>query len=110
MSNKTLYRVSFLSQGKVYEIYTRRVSDSGMVGFVQIEELVFGERSGVVVDPGEERVKTEFEGVQRSFLPMHSIIRIDEVAGQGVSKISKAEGDNIARFPVPVYPPGDTKS
>lgn len=111
MSTKTLYRVTFLSQGKVYEIYTRRVSDAGMLGFVQIDELVFGERSGVVVDPGEERIKAEFAGVQRSFLPMHSIVRIDEVSRHGTSKVSKAEGDNVARFPAPVYPPGsDTRT
>ena len=76
-------------------------------GFIEVEELVFGERTSVVVDPSEERIQSEFAGVKRSFIPLHSVIRIDEVEKQGVSKISSAEGGNIAQFPMPVYTPGD---
>jgi hypothetical protein len=59
----------------------------------------------VVLDPGEERIKSEFEGVKRSYLPLHSVLRIDEVKKQGVSKISTYEGSNVAQFPMPVFPP-----
>ncbi|MCC5860776.1 MAG: DUF1820 family protein [Gammaproteobacteria bacterium] len=106
MANRQMYRVIFINQGKVYEVYARSISQGAMFGFVEIEELVFGARSSVVVDPAEERIKAEFEGVKRSYLPMHSIIRIDEVDKQGVSKISGAEGGNVAQFPVQMYPPG----
>ena len=37
----------------------------------------------MVLDPAEERIKSEFAGVKRSFLPLHSVIRIDEVKKQG---------------------------
>jgi hypothetical protein len=37
---------------------------------------------------------------------MHAVIRIDEVDKQGVSKISKLDG-NVTQFPMPVYTPGD---
>ena len=104
--NNCVYKVLFASQGKVYEIYARTVSHGELFGFVEVEELVFGERSALVVDPSEERIKSEFAGVKRTFLPMHSILRIDEVEKQGVSKISKAEGDNVAQFPMPMYAPG----
>ena len=60
----------------------------------------------VVVDPSEEKIKSEFAGVKRTYLPMHSILRIDEVEKQGASKISKLEGGNVAQFPVPIYTPG----
>jgi hypothetical protein len=72
---------------------------------VEIEELVFGERSSVVVDPGEERIKSEFAGVKRSYLPLHSVLRIDEVRKQGVSKIVALEGSNVAHFPTQLLPP-----
>lgn len=101
---KRLYRVQFLNQGKVYEIYARGVSQGGLLGFVEVEELVFGERSSVVVDPSEEKLKNEFANVQRTHIPMHSVIRIDEVDRQGASKISEAEG-NVTPFPV-YYTPG----
>ena len=87
-----------MSQGQVYEIYANSVEQGMLFGFIEIEELVFGKRSSVVVDPSEEKIKTEFEGVKRTHLPMHSIIRIDEVEKTGVCKITN--GDNIAPFPV----------
>lgn len=101
-----IFKVVFANQGRVYEIYARKVSHGGLFGFIEVEEFVFGERSSVVVDPGEERIKTEFAGVKRTYLPLHSIIRIDEVRKQGVSKISALEGGNVAQFPVPMYPAG----
>ena len=55
----------------------------------------------MVLDPGEERIKTEFAGVKRSFLPLQSVVRIDEVRKQGVSKIVALEGSNVAIVPGP---------
>jgi hypothetical protein len=106
MAANHIFKVLFVNQGKVYEIYARKVSHGGLFGFIEVEELVFGERSSVVVDPAEERIKTEFAGVKRSYLPLHSIIRIDEVRKHGVSKISALEGGNVTQFPVPIYPAG----
>lgn len=105
MAASHIFKILFLNQGKVYEIYARKVSHGELFGFIEVEELVFGERSSVVVDPGEERVKSEFAGVKRSFLPLHAVLRIDEVRKQGVSKISTYEGSNVAQFPMPMYPP-----
>ena len=56
-----IYKVTFLNQGKVYEIYARSIDQGSLFGFIEIEELVFGERTSLVVDPSEERLKTEFE-------------------------------------------------
>jgi len=109
MSTKRLYKVIFMNQGQVFEVYAKSVSHGDLFGFVAVEELVFGERSTVVVDPSEEKIKSEFENVRRSFLPLHSIVRIDEVDKQGMSKISKLEGSNVAQFPMPIYTPGDKK-
>ena len=106
MSKKILYKVIFMSHGQVYEIYARSVGHGEMFGFIEVEELVFGERTTLVVDPSEEKIKSEFENVKRTYLPLHAIIRIDEVDKQGVSKISKLDG-NVTQFPVPVYTPGD---
>ena len=103
MAASHIFKVLFVNQGKVYEIYARKVGHGGLFGFIEVEELVFGERSTVVLDPGEERIKSEFEGVKRTYLPLHSVLRIDEVKKQGVSKISSLEGGNVAQFPVPMY-------
>jgi len=106
VTKQNLYRIMFMSQGQVYEIYAREVSHGDLFGFVSVEQLVFGERSTVVVDPSEEKIKSEFAHVERTYLPMHSIIRIDVVDRQGSSKISKLEG-NVTPFPMPFYTPRD---
>lgn len=102
-----IYKVTFLNKGEVYEVFTKQVYQSELYGFIEIEDYIFGERSQVVVDPSEEKLKAEFNGVKRSFIPMQAIIRIDEVEKEGVSKISK--GDNVSPFPGMVSPQGNTK-
>jgi len=109
VSKQNIYRVVFMSQGQVYEIYAREVSHGDLFGFVSVEQLVFGERTTVVVDPAEEKIKSEFAHVKRTYLPMHSIIRIDMVDKQGTSKISKLEG-NVTQFPMPIYTPRDSNT
>jgi len=101
MSKQRLYRVSFTSQGQVYEIYARAVSHGGLLGFVEVEQLVFGEKSTVVVDPGEEKLKTEFANVTRTYIPVHAVIRIDEVNKAGAAKISPLPegGSTVTPFP-----------
>ncbi len=108
MAESHIYKVIFHSQGQVYEIYARAISQGGLFGFIEVEELIFGEKTQVVVDPSEERLKVEFEGVKRTYLPMHAIIRIDEVEKEGAGRIHSGggeEGSSVTPFPVPVYPP-----
>jgi hypothetical protein len=108
MAASHIFKVVFANQGKVYEIFARKVGHGGaLFGFVEVEELIFGERSAVVVDPSEEKIKAEFAGVKRTYLPLHSVIRIDEVRKTGISKISTLDGSNVTSLPFPVYTPGD---
>ena len=97
-NSNEIYKITFLNKGKVYEVFVKQVYQSDLYGFIEIEDYVFDEKTQVVVDPSEERLKSEFNGVKRSFIPIQAIIRIDEVEKSGVSKISS--GDNITPFPV----------
>ncbi len=103
-----IYKVRFVNEGKIYEIYARQVYQGQLYGFVEVEELIFGEKSAVVVDPAEERLKAEFAGVKRTYIPMHAIIRIDEVEKEGTAKISALPGgkaEKVTPFPLPAYAP-----
>ena len=102
-ANRQIYRVIFLNQGQIYEIYARNIYQSDLYGFIEVEEFLFGERAQMVVDPSEERLKGEFAGVQRSFIPLHAVIRIDEVEKEGVAKVTDA-GGNVTAFPMPFGP------
>lgn len=99
MSEPRLYRVIFQNQEQTWEVYARHVYASDIWGFVEIEELVFGERSQLLVDPADEKLKSTFEGVRRSLIPAHSIIRIDEVSAIGQARITDSKGENITPFP-----------
>ncbi len=99
-----LYKVRFVNEDKVYEVYAKHVYQGDMYGFVVIEDLVFGETSTVVVDPSEERLRREFDGVKQTYIPMHAVLRIDQVEKQGAAKISNIDG-KVAHFPSPVYTP-----
>jgi len=98
-----IYRVVFVNQDKVYEIYVNHVYQSDMWGFLEVEGFVFGSRSELVVDPGEEKLKQQFEDVKRSFIPIQAIVRIDEVDNEGIAKISDAKG-TVTAFPLSVPP------
>lgn len=106
MSTQRLYRVTFQNQGQVYEIYARQISHGGLLGFVEVEKLVFGERSTIVLDPSEEKLKAEFANVKRTYLPMHTVIRIDEVSKEGPARIVGAASESGKVTPFPLYTAG----
>lgn len=95
-----IYKVVFHNQGHIYEVYAHNIYQSDLYGFIEVEDYIFGSRSQLVVDPGEDKLRSEFEGVQRSFIPMHAVIRIDEVEKEGVAKVTDSEGSNVRPFPM----------
>ena len=106
MAASHIFKVQFVREGKVWEVYAKKVTHGGLFGFIEVEDFVFGERTTVVVDPAEERIKAEYDGVKRTWIPMHSVLRIDEVRKSGVGKITAYEGGgNVAQFPVAVPTP-----
>lgn len=102
------FKVIFTNQGQVFEIYAASVSQGEMFGFIEVEQILFGERSQLIVDSSEERLKTEFAGVKRVFIPLHAVIRIDEVEKRGAARITPSEGGSsvVKAFPVPAAPFG----
>jgi hypothetical protein len=108
MARKRIYKIIFTNDGKIYEIYARQVVSGELYGFVELQGLLFGERTTLVVDPSEEQLKLEFNGVNRTYIPFHTIIRIDEVEKEGPGKVlqlSQREKGEL-RLPLPTSAPG----
>ena len=103
---KTLYKVTFLNAGKVYELYARRVVSGALWGFTEVAELVFDVHDGVLIDPTEERLRDEFGSTRVLHLPMQSIVRIEEVERKGPAAIrDAATGEKVVMpFPLPGKP------
>ena len=106
MKDSKIYRISFYNQGSIYELHARVVHQSAMFAFVEIEGIIFGERSSVVVDPSEEKLKSEFAGVTRTYIPLQAVIRIDEVEREGANKIiaTDEKPGKITPFPISTPP------
>ena len=106
MASQSVYKIIFYNQGEIYEIYARDIYQSEMYGFIEVEEFIFGDEDKVILNPGEERLKTEFAGVKRSFIPMQAIIRIDEVERGGEGKVKEIKStDKVAQFPTDRFIP-----
>jgi len=98
-----LYRVYFIQNDKTYEVYARFLTEESLMGFIEIEELIFQDaKSGIVIDPTEEKMRAEFKGVKRVYLPLHSVLRIDEMVMQeGVACMSVSEKkNNVSQLPI----------
>ena len=95
MAKKGIYKVVFVQLGEVYEIYAEAIYQSDMYGFIEVEEYIFDQNSKIVVDTSEEKLKNEFKGVQRSYIPVSCIMRIDEVDKKGTAKITSVESAKV---------------
>lgn len=106
MSARTLYKVTFLNAGKIYELYARHVASSPLWGFTEVADLVWDSEGSVVIDPTEERLRDEFGQTRRLHLPMQSVVRVEEVERKGQLAIRDSQsGDRIVTpFPVPGKP------
>ena len=81
------------SDGRIESVLT-----PGLYGFVRVSELSFS-GSSLVLDPSEERMKEEFGNTQALHLPMHAVIRVEEVNERGAAKIrDSAPGEKVVPF------------
>ena len=103
MAKKGIYKVVFVQLGEIYEVYAEAIYQSDMYGFIEVEEYIFDQKSQIVVDTSEEKLKNEFKGVQRSYIPINSIVRIDEVNETGEAKIKENKGQ-VSPLPLNIQP------
>ena len=84
-------------------MYARRVASSNIWGFIEVGEFDFDTRQGVLVDPAEERLREEFADTRTLHLPMHNVLRIEEVERRGAAAIRDAHdaGRVVTPFPMP---------
>jgi len=104
MSEQRIYRIRMHYQDKIIELYARHVGQAAIFGFVEIAGLSFGEEERLVVNPEAEALAREFEGVKRFFVPMHAILRIDEVERAGSARVlsgGSIKPATIVPFPTP---------
>ena len=100
--SKALYRGQFICHSERYEVYVREVNQGQLFGFIDIADFVWDTHSALIVDPSHEKLKSEFADVRHTLIPMHQVLRIDEVQKQGAARITEL-GNNVSPFPGPIY-------
>ena len=99
MKKSNVYKIKFIQLGEIYEVFARHIYQSEMYGFIEVEEYIFNRDKQLVVDPTSEKLKNEFLNVERSYIPLNSIVRIDEVDELGEAKITENKGQ-VSPFPL----------
>mgnify|MGYP000878167744 CR=1 FL=1 len=96
MVKKGIYKIVFVQNNEIYEVFAKSIFQSDLYGFIEVEEYLFDQNSQIVVDTSEEKLKSELKGVKRSYIPIGQIMRIDEVEERGAAKIKKNKGEKIS--------------
>ena len=104
MKTKNVYKIIFIQLGEIYEVFAKQIYQSDMYGFIEVEEYIFNKDKQLVVDPSSEKLKNEFNKVERSYIPVNAIVRIDEVNETGEAKIKLSKGE-ISPLPINIQPP-----
>jgi hypothetical protein len=104
--DQRLYRVIFSQDDSICEVYAKSISEESLMGFLELAELVSmrefpaAEVPLAPEDTPEERWKDELESVQRTYIPTHLILRVDEVLQSTAHKMYEAtEKSNVRPFP-----------
>jgi hypothetical protein len=53
----------------------------------------------LVIDPAEEKLKLQFDDVKRTYIPIHNLLRIDEVEREEGEHLTASSSGRISPFP-----------
>lgn len=94
---ETFYLVTYrdVKDTKVLMLKAKTVTDSTLgLSFIAISDFVFDTKS-LVIDPGEEDQKRQFEGVKTLHLSIYSIVSIQEVGEKHIGLKFQKDKSNL---------------
>ena len=97
-----LYRVIFQNKKNIFEIYAKYIDHNNFIGFVELSDIIIQNNSKFILDPIAEKLKNEFKDVNITYIPISSIIRIDQIKKKIININDKS---NIKLFPLPSTEP-----
>jgi len=81
--NKKLYKIIFIDEDKkVQTIHASYLNPSSFLGLIEISDIVFIGQSDIIISPDDGKLKEVFKNVERSYIPLNYIVRIDEITMQ----------------------------
>ncbi|MGE4317947.1 MAG: DUF1820 family protein [Deferribacterales bacterium] len=97
--NKKLYKIIFIDEDKKTQtLHASYVNPSSFLGLIEISDIVFIDKSEIIISPDDGKLKENFKNVERSFIPLNYIVRIDEITMKKETPVirlySEAETDS----------------
>lgn len=83
---RPIYRIVFVQQDKIEALYAQYISEETLVGFIEADGILN-------IDDTKDMLN--LKEVRRCYIPLHTIVRIDEVTLEHVSESQ----DNISHLP-----------
>ena len=99
--DESVFRVVYQVQGQKKILYARYISEESLMGFIEAEALLTAaDKKDLPESLDIENLNAEFESVARTYLPMHAIIRIDELIKENEAmKSTENTSCNVSHFP-----------
>lgn len=85
-SDHPIYRIIFVHQEDLQEIYAQYISEETLVGFIEADSLLEMNQTHQILNTKE---------VRRCYIPLHNIIRIDEIFLKSATETK----DNVSHLP-----------
>lgn len=97
---KKLYKILFMDEEKqVQTIHASKLNPSSFLGLVEISDIVFLDKSEIIISPDDGKLKGMFKNVERSYIPLNYIVRIDEVTIEKETPVIRLWGENSDEDP-----------
>lgn len=74
---RPIYRIVFTQEEEIKELYAQYISEETLVGFIEADTLLDRNNIALIVNPKE---------VRRCYIPLHNILRIDEITVEQTEK------------------------
>ncbi|MGD9808694.1 MAG: DUF1820 family protein [Deferribacterales bacterium] len=92
---KKLYKIIFIDEDKkIQTIHSSMLNPSSFLGLVEISDIVFLDKSDIIISPDDGNLKAKFKNVERSYIPLNSIVRIDEITLEKETPVIRLHSDN----------------
>ena len=100
MYNKSIiYKIIFHNKKNIFEIYAKKINHSNLLGFIELENIILKSNSQLLLDPLYEKLRLEFKNVNKTYIPLNSVIRIDVINKSYFEQINNKNKSNVHSFP-----------
>lgn len=74
------YKIQFYDAKKdIFTLKAKSVSPTSFIGLIEISEIIHKDESSILITPEDDRSRIEFKNVEKTYIPIVNIIRIDEI-------------------------------